>query len=368
MMRPGKAARRDAIVVLVGLIVSLVAGACVSVTRVGDGSLMPSADPALASPGTVLATASPAAASASASPSAESSLSAEASIGFLSLDGSLPFAQAVGAGIRTAAEGAGVPLVECDPGWTREGVLDCAGRLRDAGVHGIISFQPFLDLADDVCAITGDRPTIGVVFDQGPCQVARLDIDQARSGRLAGEAVGAFAGRRWDCDVAAYVSLESSDADPDGRARMEGYRDGYAAHCPLPDRVITLDNADRLLTARTQMTARLDRLRGRPIVVVGLNESAILGAMAAAEQAGRTGDLWYSGQLADPAIRGHIACDPRYIASVAQFPERFGDQLVPALMAALEGGEVPARMLAEMELVTATNVRRLFPDTEACHE
>ena len=46
----------------------------------------------------------------------------------------------------------------------------------------------------------------------------------------------------------------------------------------------------------------LDDLRGRRIVVVGINEDAILGAMAAAAEQGRSDDLWYSGQLARPMI------------------------------------------------------------------
>jgi ribose transport system substrate-binding protein len=232
----------------------------------------------------------------------------------------------------------------------------------------VLSFQPFADLAVQVCDATGSVPTVGIVFDQGPCQVTALHIDQAEAGRLAGEAVGRFASRRWDCEVSAYVSLESGDTDPDGRARMEGYRTGFGEHCPLPGRSPVLDGADRMVTARTAMAQLLERLRGRRIIVVGINEDAILGAMAAAQDAGRTEDLWYSGQLADPAIRRHIACDRRYIASVAQFPERFGGQLVPLLEQAMAGQAIPPVVAAELSLVTAHNVRDLFPDTPPCNE
>jgi ABC-type sugar transport system substrate-binding protein len=292
--------------------------------------------------------------------------SEEPSLGYISLDASLLYDQAVSAGVREASSRAGIELVECDPGWNRDGVLDCATRLAKAGVHGVISFQPFPELAPDICAITGDAPTLGVVFDQGPCQVSQLRIDQTASGRLAGEAVGALASERWACDVNAYISLESSDADQDGRARMQGYRDGYTAHCPMPERVITLDGADRLVTAQTQVADVLAGLKGKPNIVVGLNEEAILGAMAATGAAGRENHFWYSGQLADPSIRQHIACNERYIASVAQSPERFGDALVPTLMAALAGEDVADELVAELELVTSTNVRQLYPDTLAC--
>jgi ABC-type sugar transport system substrate-binding protein len=132
--------------------------------------------------------------------------------------------------------------------------------------------------------------------------------------------------------------------------------------------VHVLDDADRLVTAQTAVSRLLDDLRGRRIVVVGINEDAILGAMAAAAERGRSDDLWYSGQLADPAIRGHIACDRRYLASVAQHPDRFGEQVVLLLGEALQGQEVPSLVEAELELVTAANVRELFPDTPPCDE
>jgi ribose transport system substrate-binding protein len=289
-------------------------------------------------------------------------------VGYLSLDERNAFVRSVTASVRAAAESAGLALVECDSGWTREGVLSCAQDLGDLGVDGLLGFQPFADLAAQVCAIVGDVPTVGIVFDQGPCQVSQLRIDQAESGRLAGESVGRFAAERWDCETSAYLSLESNDSDPDGRARMAGYRAGYQEHCPLPSRTLQIDDADRLVTAQTQVARRLAGLQGRRIIVVGLNESAVLGAMAAASAAGRKDEVWYSGQLADASIREHIACDGQYIASVAQFPERYGEQLLPLLVRALDGEVVPDVVEAPLELVTAANVRQLFPDTPPCDD
>jgi ribose transport system substrate-binding protein len=293
-------------------------------------------------------------------------LSAGPSIGFISLDASLPYAQAVSAGIRDSAADAGLDVVECDADWTRDGALGCAAELASAGVHGLISFQPFPELTDDICDALDGRPAVGVVFPQGSCQVSLLTIDQAASGRLAGDAVGALAAERWACDVNAFISLESNDTDPDGRARMQGYRDGYTEHCALPEKTVALDGAEHLLTAQTQMTQLLRELTGKPNVVVGLNEDAILGAMAAVDSAGRTGQFWYSGQLADPAIRTEIACNERYVASVAQFPERFGALIVPTLAAAMDGEEVDPELVADLQMVTSDNVRELFPDTPAC--
>lgn len=345
----------------------LVVSACVSVSLRDDGgesgasgSPTPSAGPATSAATGASAPAVPTAGS------AEASLApGQRRIGYLSLDERNAFVATVSASVREAAAAADVELVTCDPGWTRAGVVACARQLADAGIQGALGFQPFSDLAPEVCATLG-VPIVGIVFDQGPCQVSWLRVDQAAAGRLAGEAVGRFAAEAWDCQTSAYLSLESNDADPDGRERMAGYRAGYEEHCPLPDRTFQLDDADRLVTAQAQVARRLAELPGKRIVIVGLNEDAILGAMAAASAAGRQDETWYSGQLADAPIRQVIACDEHYIASVAQFPERFGSLLLPVLSDALEGRSVPAVIEAPLELVTADNVREFFPDTALC--
>ena len=90
---------------------------------------------------------------------------------------------------------------------------------------------------------------------------------------------------------------------------MAGYRAGYEEHCPLPERTFQLDGADRLATAQAQVARKLDALQGRHVVVVGLNEDAVRGAMQAAADAGRAAEVWYSGQLADAPMRERIACD-----------------------------------------------------------
>ena len=358
---------------------ALLLAACVTVPRgsappasavPGSGSVAPSALASPASPSASPTVPDPSQLAAGSTPpsSAIPSRSAVPSIGYISLDGSQAYGQAIGAGIREAAATAGIQLVECDSGWTRAGVQACIDTLAAAGVHGVISFQPIADLAPELCRATGDAPTIGIVYDQGPCQVSLLQIDQAESGRLAGAELGRFAAERWDCDVKAYLSLGSDAEDPIGGARMEGFRSGYQEECPLPDDTRALSGAQYLATAQTQIAAVLDKVKGRPIVVAGVSDIAILGAMAAAAAAGRENHLWYAGQLAEPAIREVIACDDHMVASVAQFPERYGGIVVPALLDAIAGREVPPQLQAELELVTAANVRQLFPDTGACDE
>ena len=206
---------------------------------------------------------------------------AEPAIGYMALDGSQAYVQAVSAGMREAAAAAGMKLVECDAGWKRTGVRICARKLANAGVTGIISMQPFGDLAEEVCETIGNVPAIGIVYEQGSCQVSLLQVDQAESGRLAGAALGALAAKRWDCNVKAYVSLESGADDPIGGARMQGYREGFEEHCQMPKKKVTLNDAQHLITAQTQMASVLDDVSGKPIIVAESASNDVGGGKAA---------------------------------------------------------------------------------------
>ena len=132
-------------------------------------------------------------------------------------------------------------------------------------------------------------------------------------------------------------------------------RDGYARR-------------QHLVTAQNQFLDVLDEIKGKPIMVAGVSEDAILGAMQAASDAivpttPGTAASWPT----PPSVRRSPVTNTTS-ASVAQFPERFGRTVVPALVEAMAGAEVPSVLQAELQLVTAENVRQLFPDTPACDE
>ena len=339
-----------ALVVAVAFIVS----ACVTVTTDGGSSATPTASsvvPSLAPSPSVAPTRVP----------------GVARLGYISLDEGVPFAQIVSASVRSAAADAGVELVECDSALTPQGALDCGVQLGAADVDGVISFQGFPAIAADICDATGNVPTVGIAFDQGPCEVSRLRLDQLESGRIAGEAMGRFAEGRWDCKIDGYVSLEASAAGADAVDRMAGYREGFERHCKIPSKVdVTLDGADRVATAQARFARTLRQRKGNKFVVVGLNEDAIVGAMDAAAAAGRARGVFYSGQGADPSVRQTIACDRQYVASVAHFPERYGELALPALIDAIAGESVPELIEGPMELVTADDIRDHYPDIAPC--
>jgi ribose transport system substrate-binding protein len=288
-------------------------------------------------------------------------------VGYISLGDNVPFVKLVSDSIKEQAEVAGVELVFCDSQVDNAKALECGQQLGVQQVQGVINFQVFQESSPEICASYNSVPTIAIDIVQPPCEVAFMGANNHEAGRLGGSAMGQFAMESWNCEYDAYVSLESTAAGAANEARMGGYRAGFQEHCPLdPAKEIVLDGADRTDPALEQVSNLLPSLPGNRIVVVAINEDGILGALGAARTLGREADVFYSGQGTDPSIWTEIACNPQYIASVAYFPERYGRTTIPAIIDVLDGKEIPTLLFTEHQVITAENIREVYPETGAC--
>jgi ribose transport system substrate-binding protein len=312
------------------------------------------------------------AASAAASTAASTAPSAAASaaakkhkIGYISLGDSVPFVKLVSDGIIQAGKDLGQDVFFCDSKIDTATALDCANQMKVQGVEGVLNFQVDQKSSPEICKAYGNLPTIAIDIIQPPCQIAFMGANNAAAGKMAGEAIGKYAKDTWNCDITAYVSLESTAAGAANTDRMGGYRTGFKEFCPITNEKI-LDGADRTDPALTKVSDLLTALPGHHIVVVAINEDGILGALGAAKTAGRSADLFYAGQGTDPSIWKTIACDKQYIASTAYFPEKYGTLLIPAMVTKLEGGTIPANIFTQHQVITSANIRTIYPTTPAC--
>lgn len=311
-------------------------------------------------------------ASESASAGGESSAPASAAaekfkIGYISLGDSVPFVKLVSDGIKQAATDAGQELAFCDSEIDAAKALACAQNLKVQGVQGVLNFQVFQDSSKEICDAYGNLPTIAIDIIQPPCQVAFMGANNREAGKMAGGAIGKYAKDNWNCDITAYVSLESTASGQANTDRMGGFREGFKENCPIPaDKEHILDGADRTDPALSQMTDLLGALPGNRIVVVAINEDGILGAIGAANTLGRQKDLYYAGQGADPSAWKDIACNPNYVATVAYYPERYGSLLIPNMVKKLQGEEIPENIFTQHEIINKDNIRTIYPETPAC--
>ena len=88
------------------------------------------------------------------------------------------------------------------------------------------------------------------------------------------------------------------------------------------------------------MSNALGRIpQGAPILITAINDQSVSGMLRAVQQQGRGADALVVGKGADELET--MVAEERFIASVAYFPERYGNYLIPLSLMRLAGHDVP---------------------------
>ena len=287
-------------------------------------------------------------------------------IGFTQLGLGVPFTEALQDGMEEAAETAGFELVTCDSKFDAAEALNCARQFRTRDVDGLVTFQADAAAASNICAEGPSVPVIAIDIEQQPCQTAFVGAANAYAGEIVGYELGRYFQENFDCEHDAYVSLESLAVGVVNDLRMDGIREGFEAVCgPVNnERVIDTGAGGQAGTAQRQMTDTLTALPGADqVIVVGINEDVITGALAAARSQGRSDDLYLGVQNFDPG-NCQIWTAPGFVAAAAYFPERYPQLIVPNLIAAINGEEIADEILVPHEVITPDNITEYYPESQ----
>ncbi len=141
-----------------------------------------------------------------------------------------------------------------------------------------------------------------------------VGIDNQAAGLAGGEALGKIAKEKWNCQPDLVISSEAAGAGIVNTWRTGGMRDGVKKVCPdIPaDKYISYEGGGQ---TSVSLPAARDVLAAHPnakkILVVGINDSGVLGVIQAAEQLGRADDVIGWGQdgsfITGPNVDPHLA-------------------------------------------------------------
>ena len=187
-----------------------------------------------------------------------------------------------------------------------------------------------------------------------------------QAGLMAGRHLGHFARTRWDGKVEEILLLDLARAGSLVRARMAGVRAGLAEtlHDDVEaSRLVSLDGDGQFKTSLEKVRRHLRQSKARRVLVGTANDASALGAARAFQEAGRAGSCAIVGQNAEPDARAELR-EPRtpLIASVAYFPERYGDGLLKLALDILSRRQTPPALFVRHQLVTTENVDHLYPN------
>jgi ribose transport system substrate-binding protein len=285
---------------------------------------------------------------------------------FANLQRDMAFGIKVEEGIKANAAAAGIELLLADNRLDGPTALANAESFVRRGVDFVIEFQTDVNFGPTIMQKFA-RVGIGVVAIDIPMPGAIFfGANNPRSGFMGGSYLAQAALARFGAEAVAKGYLVVGELPQSGAIpamRTEGQIAGFLAGAPgFPaDHLIRIDTKNTLQYSFQQMRNVLSRIPpGVPLMLTAINDQSVTGMLRAVQQAGRQADLIAVGNGADELET--LAKEEPLVASVAYFPERYGNYLIPLGLAALAGRSLPPAVLVEHLMVTRANICQYYPD------
>ncbi len=286
-------------------------------------------------------------------------------IGYAAQGQETSFDREVAAGLARAAEREHIELITVNNRYQAKIALRSADYLIREQVDLVIEFQ-----TDEVAA-----PAIASKYLEANIPFIAIDIphpgatyfgaNNYQAGLMAGTHLGRWAKRHWggEADEVLLVEIQRAGALPKARMRglVAGLHDSLRPAQPL--RTVPVDGDGQFAATLERVRKHLRETRARRILVGAANDSSALGALRAFQEAGRAAECAIAGQNAEPEARAEMRTpNTRLVASVAYFPEKYGDGLIRLALDILARKAVPPAVFVNHQVVTPENVDHLYPN------
>jgi ABC-type sugar transport system substrate-binding protein len=212
-------------------------------------------------------------------------------------------------------------------------------------VDAVIEFNGSSQVNPVLAAKFGAAHIPVVTYDIAQKGFYFVGIDNQAAGDAGGQALGQIAKAKWNCDVDLVLSSEGQGAGIVNTWRTGGMRDGLKKVCPdiSADKYVSFEGSGQVAVA---LPAARDVLAAHPdakkILVVGLNDSGVLGALQAAEQLGRADDIIGWGQDGSFIVGPNV--DPHLAGSVFYFLEGYAVYALRDVVDKIAAGNPPPVM------------------------
>ncbi len=274
------------------------------------------------------------------------------------------FARGVTESLQRAATRDQVELITVNNRYSAKEALRNADLLIEKRVDLVLEYQTYERVA----------PVIASKFLEAKIPVIAIEIphpgatffgaNNYQAGLIAGRALGRWAKESWDGGAEQVMLFGLPIAGPLPALRITGMMDGLRAELPrvasVP--VVHLDGKGDFEQILSVMRTWLRRGPRRRTLVGTVNDTCALAALRAFEEAGAGNLCAVVGQNAILEARNELRRrGTRLIGTVAYFPERYGDELIPLALSILGGKNVPPATFVKHQFLTPKNVDLIYP-------
>ncbi len=274
------------------------------------------------------------------------------------------FSQAVTQGIRWAAGRHQIDLIEVENLYSAKAALRNAQRLVQQKVDLAIEFQVYERIGPQLSALY-EQASIPVIAIEIPQPGAFFfGIDNYRVGQLAGKALVKAAQDQWRGEIDELLMLDLEIAGSLPHLRVSGAESAIRKSLSGSYQVLHLDSRGEMERSFELVRQHLHFSPKRKTIIFGVNDLAVLGALRAFSEVGRSNFCLALGVGAFPEARRELrSAQTRLIGSIATFPERYGDNLIQIALDVLHHKQVPPAIYAPIQLITPQNLDKFYPAT-----
>jgi ribose transport system substrate-binding protein len=282
-------------------------------------------------------------------------------VGYASQNGD-SFSKAVTQGLRWAAARHQIDLIEVENLYNAKAALRNAQKLAEQKVDLAIEFQVYERIGPQLSTIyeAASIPVVAVEIPQ-PGAVF-FGIDNYNVGQLAGKALVKAAQQHWKCQIDELLMLDLEVAGSLPHLRISGAESTVRKSLTGSYQVLHLDSRGEMERSFELVRRHLHFSPKRKTLICGVNDLAVLGALRAFAEVGRSEYCLALGVGAFPEARRELRSpQTRLIGSIATFPERYGDNLIQIALDILHRKPVPPAVYAPIQLVTPQNIEHFYP-------
>ena len=284
-------------------------------------------------------------------------------IGFAA-QGDFEFCRTVMQSVKNAAAREHVHLITVNNRYSAREALRNADLLIKERVDLVLEYQTYERVAPVIASkfLEANTPVIAIEIPHPGATY--FGANNYKAGLIGGKALGRWAREHWDGKVDQIVLLELPIAGSLLELRITGLVDGLRAELPS---VVNVPIAH--LNGRGDFEQVLEIIRqylrrapARRTLIGTVNDVCALAALKAYEEVGASDKCAVVGQNAIRETRNELRRPgTRLIGTVAYFPERYGDEIIPLAIGILQNRSVPTTVFVKHQLITSRNVDLIYP-------
>jgi ribose transport system substrate-binding protein len=284
-------------------------------------------------------------------------------IGFAS-QGDTEFAREVTRSVETVAAREHVQLIMLNNRYSAHAALRNADALIRERVDLVLEFQTYERVASVIASkfLASNTPVIAIEVPHPGATY--FGADNYKAGLIGGKALGRWARDNWNGQVDQLVLIELPIAGSLLELRLAGLVDGLRSELPkiVETPLVRLNGRGTFDQVLDVLRKYLRRREPRRTLVGTVNDICALAALRAFEEAGAAQLCAVMGQNALREARAELRRPgTRLVGSVAYFPERYGEELIPMALNILQKKPVSAAVFVKHQLITPRNVNLIYP-------